>query len=46
MEKFIAALRANGITVYEQVMIDDALVWSADGKTAAPAWVGDVGMIL
>ena len=46
LPQFLAALRAQGITIYEQQMIGDALVWTSDGETPAPAWVGDVGMIL
>jgi hypothetical protein len=44
--QFIGALRAQGITVYQPATIDDELVWSADGATPAPEWVGDVGVIL
>lgn len=44
-EQFIGALRSQGITIYEQTLIDDELVWSADGVTPALVWIGDVGMI-
>lgn len=46
MEQFIAALRAQGITIYEQALIGEVMVWTADGVSQAPGWVGDVGQIL
>lgn len=50
-EKFVAAVKAQGVTVYERVDIGDKekpnYVWSADGgATSGPDYLDSVGLML
>jgi hypothetical protein len=50
LNTFIAAIKANGITVYQRVNIGTQeapeVIWTADGVTPAPAYLDDIGVIL
>jgi hypothetical protein len=46
LPQFIAALRSKGIIIYEQKLIGEELIWTADGSTPGPEWVGDIGVIM